>query len=82
MTRFIDVPTMSRLVAEIGIPSFIGDLATYIGEDFARWHEFDKTARAAAHSPMGVIELMPVASADSSIYPETRVSFPIKIRCR
>ena len=63
MTRFIDVPTMSRLVAEIGIPSFIGDLATYIGEDFARWHEFDKTARAAAHSPMGVIELMPVADA-------------------
>jgi ornithine cyclodeaminase len=31
--------------------------------DFGRWHDFDKTARTAAHSAQGVIELMPVADA-------------------
>ena len=63
MTRFIDVPSMNRLVADIGLPRFIDDLSVAIGKDFARWHDFDKTARLATHSPLGVIELMPVADA-------------------
>jgi ornithine cyclodeaminase len=32
-----------------------------IGEDFRRWPQFDKTARVASHSPIGVIELMPIS---------------------
>jgi ornithine cyclodeaminase len=63
MTRFIDVPTMSRLIEEVGLIRFIGDLADSIEEDFRRWPEFDKSARLASHSEIGVIELMPVASA-------------------
>jgi ornithine cyclodeaminase len=63
MTRFIDVPTMSRLVQAVGVPQFIGELAQAIRDDFIRWPDFDKSARVAAHSEIGVIELMPVSDA-------------------
>ncbi len=63
MTRFVDVPTMSRLVQEIGLTRFIGELADAIRADFLRWPEFDKCARVAHHSQIGVIELMPVGDA-------------------
>jgi len=63
MTRFVDVPTMSRLVHEIGVARFVGELADAIREDFIRWADFDKSARVASHSDIGVIELMPVSDA-------------------
>jgi ornithine cyclodeaminase len=63
MTRFIDVPTMSRLVETVGVSKFIGELADAIREDFVSWPEFDKSARVANHSEIGVIELMPVSNA-------------------
>lgn len=63
MTRFVDVPTMSRLVQMLGAPRFIGELADAIQADFVRWEEFEKSARLASHSDVGVIELMPVANA-------------------
>ncbi len=61
MTRFIDVATMADLVAECGLETFLGDLADAIAADFVRWPEFDKSARVASHSEVGVIELMPAA---------------------
>jgi ornithine cyclodeaminase len=61
MTRFIDLPSMSRLVRSIGAARFLGELADSLHEDFLRWPEFDKSARVASHSERGVIELMPVA---------------------
>jgi len=36
-------------------------LLDYMQDDFCRWESFDKSARTAAHSQVGVIELMPVA---------------------
>ncbi|AMP72194.1 ornithine cyclodeaminase [Ralstonia solanacearum] len=63
MTRFVDVSTMSRLVQEIGLPRLIGELADCIQSDFIHWPEFDKCARVANHSEIGVIELMPVSNA-------------------
>lgn len=63
MTRFIDVPAMSRLIQKIGLPVFLGELADVIAADFRRWPNFDKCARVASHSEIGVIELMPVADA-------------------
>ncbi len=63
MTRFVDVPAMSRLVQDIGVSRFIGELADAIRQDFMRWPEFDKSARVANHSEIGVIELMPVSNA-------------------
>jgi len=63
MTRFLDVPAMTRLVREVGVPRFIAELAQAIHHDYLRWSEFDKSARLACHSDVGVIELMPVADA-------------------
>lgn len=64
MTRFVDVPTMSRLVQDIGIDRMIGELADAIRDDFIKWPEFDKSARVANHSDIGVIELMPVSNTE------------------
>ncbi|MBO9514234.1 MAG: ornithine cyclodeaminase [Variovorax sp.] len=63
MTRFIDVPTMCRLIQDVGVIPFIGELAEAIQQDFVRWADFDKSARVATHSDIGVIELMPVSDA-------------------
>jgi ornithine cyclodeaminase len=64
MTRFIDVPALAQLVQQVGVPRFIAELAQTIQDDFLRWEDFEKSARAASHSPLGVIELMPVADAE------------------
>lgn len=64
MTHFIDVPTMSDLVNDIGVVDFLGELSEVIRDDFKRWPEFDKSARIASHSEVGVIELMPVADTN------------------
>ncbi|MDH6591461.1 ornithine cyclodeaminase [Variovorax sp. TBS-050B] len=61
MTRFIDVHSLVRLVDETGVPEFLAALADALRDDFLRWREFDKKARVASHSHLGVIELMPVA---------------------
>ncbi len=65
MTRFVDVVDLLRLVDNCGVPRFIEDLAVALREDFVRWHEFDKSARVASHSHVGVIELMPVSDKGS-----------------
>lgn len=36
MTYFIDVPTMSDLVHDIGVAPFIGELAAALRDDFKR----------------------------------------------
>lgn len=61
MTRFVDVPNLARLVQTVGIPDFLEGMASYLEADFCRWEAFDKCPRTAAHSDVGVIELMPVA---------------------
>ncbi len=66
MTLSLDVKELSQLVNQTGIASFMEGLLRYMTEDFCRWEEFDKTARTAAHSETGVIELMPVA--DDTLY--------------
>ncbi|MDE2627289.1 MAG: ornithine cyclodeaminase [Burkholderiales bacterium] len=63
MTRFLDVPALSRLVQDVGLPRFLRELTQAIHRDYLRWNEFDKSARLASHSALGVIELMPVADA-------------------
>jgi len=61
---FVSVDNMMRLVNRLGIETMLRDLAGYIEADFLRWPEFDKTPRVAAHSPEGVIELMPTADKE------------------
>lgn len=60
-TRFVDTATLARIVNRVGIDAFLAGLAAAVREDFLRWEQFEKSARAASHSDVGVIELMPVA---------------------
>jgi ornithine cyclodeaminase len=62
-TRFVDIHALSDLVGAMGAPRFLETLARTLREDFLRWPEFDKSARLASHSALGVIELMPVSDA-------------------
>lgn len=66
LVPFVDVDNMMRLVHAVGIERFLQELSDYVAEDFRRWQLFDKTPRVAAHSPDGVIELMP--TSDGTLY--------------
>ncbi len=65
MVPFVSVAHMMDLVNQRGLETVLRELADMIESDFKRWPEFDKTARVAAHSPDGVIELMPTADAEN-----------------
>ena len=52
---------MARLVRQVGILPLMQQMLIAMREDYVRWAEFEKSARLAVHSPVGVIELMPIA---------------------
>lgn len=60
-TQFLSAQDAARLVCQLGLPKVLQGMAANITEDFLRWKAFDKSARLAAHSTDGVIELMPIA---------------------
>jgi ornithine cyclodeaminase len=62
-TLYLSAPEMIRLVRRLGLPACIAGVAERIRREFLRWDEFDKSARLACHSELGVIELMPIADA-------------------
>jgi ornithine cyclodeaminase len=64
MTTFLAPQDIAHIVAAHGLPAVLERLAEAIAADFCRWPEFDKVPRVAAHSRLGVIELMPVADAE------------------
>jgi ornithine cyclodeaminase len=66
MTQFIGVHDMARLVRRTGVETFLEELGGYIRDDFRRWESFEKSARVASHSDIGVIELMP--ASDGRLY--------------
>lgn len=66
MVNYIGVSDIQRLVANLGIATFIERLAGEIENDYRRWGEFEKSARLASHSAGGVIELMP--TSDGRLY--------------
>ncbi len=61
---FVSVENMMRLIHSVGLEKMLVEMAGYIEEDFRRWPLFDKTPRVAAHSPVGVIELMPTSDGE------------------
>ncbi|UJQ94307.1 ornithine cyclodeaminase [Mariluticola halotolerans] len=63
---FVSVDHMMKIVLEIGVETFLAELADYIEADFRRWQLFDKTPRVPSHSKEGVIELMP--TSDGEVY--------------
>lgn len=66
MVQFVGVPHMRAWVSEVGPEAIIAGLAEQIEQDLLHWRRFDKVARVATHSPVGVIELMP--TSDGSLY--------------
>jgi ornithine cyclodeaminase len=66
MVNYIGVSDILRLVRRTGTGPFISGLAAEIERDYARWGEFEKSARLASHSETGVIELMP--TSDGTLY--------------
>ncbi len=66
MVDFIGIERITQLVARRGTGRFIAELAQEIEADFRRWEAFDKSARHACHSAVGVIELMP--ASDGHLY--------------
>ncbi len=64
LVPFVSVDHMMKLVLETGIEPMLVGIADTIEADFKRWEHFDKTPRVAAHSPNGVIELMPTSDGD------------------
>ncbi|HMK87769.1 MAG TPA: ornithine cyclodeaminase [Steroidobacteraceae bacterium] len=66
MINYIGVSDILRLVGKVGTGAFIERLAGEIDQDFRRWSDFEKSARLASHSSVGVIELMP--TSDGRLY--------------
>ena len=67
MVDYIGVADIVRLIQNIGAGEFIERLAEEILADYRRWSEFEKSARMASHSAVGVIELMP--TSDGRLFP-------------
>jgi ornithine cyclodeaminase len=61
MVDYIGVADVVRLIQAIGPGEFIERLAGELQADYRRWNEFEKSARLASHSDVGVIELMPTS---------------------
>lgn len=66
MVNYIGVSDLTRMVSDMGAGAFIERMAQEIEADYRRWGEFEKSARLASHSPVGVIELMP--TSDGRLY--------------
>ncbi len=66
MVDFIGIERVRELVGRKGAATFIEELASEIEADYRRWQDFDKSPRHAVHSPVGVIELMPIS--DGRLY--------------
>jgi ornithine cyclodeaminase len=66
MVDYIGLERVQELVARLGAARFIEGLASEIEADYCRWRDFDKSPRHATHSPVGVIELMPIS--DGNLY--------------
>lgn len=61
MVDYIGIERIREILGHVGTAPFIVGLAREIEADYKRWPEFDKSPRHATHSPVGVIELMPIS---------------------
>lgn len=64
MTQFVGVDHMARWIRRDGAERIIRDIAFCLEEDLARWESFEKIPRLASHTPVGVIELMPITDME------------------
>lgn len=64
MTTFVDIQCIRRIIKRKGLQQFIVGMEKTMRHDFTQWRTFDKCARVASHTELGVVELMPIASPD------------------
>ena len=62
-TEFLSAHDVATIVRRMGLAECLRGMLEAIHADYLRWQEFDKSARLASHSDIGVIELMPIADA-------------------
>ena len=62
-TEFLSAHDVATIVRRMGLADCLRGMVDAIHGDYLRWQEFDKSARLASHSQVGVIELMPIADA-------------------
>ena len=65
MTAFVGVEDMVRWLGTRGPATVVAGIAARLEADLRRWPSFEKRERIASHTPFGVIELMPIADADT-----------------
>lgn len=66
MVNYVGIADIRVLIDELGPGEFMERLAAQMESDYRRWGEFEKSARLASHSEVGVIELMPIS--DGRLY--------------
>ncbi len=64
-TRYIDLQASARFLKQNGIGKTINTLVSYLEFDFSRFETFQKIARTAHHSSVGVCELMPIGDDET-----------------
>ena len=62
MTTFVDIQCIRRIIKRKGLQQFIVGMEQTMRNDFTQWKTFDKCARVASHTELGVVELMPIAN--------------------
>lgn len=62
--KILHTQDLRTLIGQVGLVSFLGQLQRRMASDYARWDEFQKSARHAMHFPHGVIELMPCSDGE------------------
>lgn len=63
--RFVSVANMRDWIRETGVETIIKGLVDDLETDFRRWTTFERQPRAASHSPVGVIEVMPTSDGET-----------------
>lgn len=64
-TLYLSSADVAAIVRRQGIASTLRGMRDAILADYLRWQAFDKHARIGCHSDAGVIELMPIADAET-----------------
>jgi ornithine cyclodeaminase len=65
MVTFIGTRDVQNHLNKVGHATAIERMVALIKEDYLRWNSFDKCARVANHSDVGVIELMPICDGEN-----------------
>lgn len=62
--KLITLQDVRALIERVGVDDFFKTLIARLKNDYAHWHDFQKTPRHATHFEHGVIELMPICGKD------------------